>query len=333
MGETSRERITSSWPKDWCLDDYLDNQSLVVSRAQLIGSGMSANSIRRLVRRRELSVVHPGIYLGHTGDPTWVQRSWAAVLHAWPAVLSGESALRAHEGPGKSTRDVRVIEVAIETARTVIAPTNVRVRRIDRLSERALWNTGPPRLRYDDAAIDVASRARSDMDALSALADIVSSRRSTAARLAAELESRTRIPRRDWMRDVLTDIAEGTCSVLEHGYLRRVVRAHGLPIGERQMRDGDGSKVVYRDSGHAHGLLVELDGRLFHDTATQRDVDMERDLDAAVAGKDTVRLGWGQVFDRPCRTAAKVAELHRARGWDGVPQNCGAAHCGFGVTG
>ena len=58
---------------------------------------------------------------------------------------------------------------------------------------------------------------------------------------------------------------------------------------------------------------------------------MERDLDAALVGKDTVRLGWGQVFDRPCSTAAKVGALHAARGWAGSPRSCGD-ECGIGVT-
>jgi hypothetical protein len=326
MGEISR-----AWPDGWGIEEFLGDQSGVVSRAQLLAGGETPPSIRRRIRRRELAVVHPGIYVNHTGEPTWLERAWAGVLHAWPAALSGESALRAHEGPGKSSRDLATIEVAIDQARTIVAPVGVRVRRIDRFSERVLWNTGPPRLRYEDAAVDVAARARSDLATVAALADMVQSRRSTAARLAAEVASRTRIPRRAWMCDVLTDIADGTCSVLEHGYLNRVVRAHGLPVGLRQVRGGDGSRVIYRDTEHEDGLIVELDGRLFHDTATQRDADLERDLDAIVAGKDTVRLGWGQVFDRACRTAVKVADLHRARGWSGHPHACGAIDCGNGA--
>lgn len=327
MGETSR-----AWPDGWGVEDFLDDQSGVISRAQLIAAGETAPTIRRLIRRRELAIVHPGIYVSHTGDPTWLERAWAGVLHAWPAALSGQSALRAHEGPGRAGRDLTTIEVAIDQARTVIAPPGLRVRRIDRLSERVLWNTGPPRLRYEDAAIDVAARATSELAAVSALADMVQSRRSTAARLAAEVASRTRIPRRAWLGDVLADIADGTCSVLEHGYLDRVVRPHGLPIGARQVKSGDGIRVVYRDTEHDNGLIVELDGRLFHDTAARRDSDLERDLDAAVAGKDTVRLGWGQVFDRTCRTAIKVAALHRARGWSGTPVSCGLADCGLAAN-
>jgi hypothetical protein len=318
-----------AWPPHWSAADFLDGQMGVVSRAQLLGAGETPPSIRRMIRRRELAVVHPGIYVGHTGDPTWVQRAWAAVLHAWPAALAGEAALRAHEGPGKRA-DPAIVEVAVARSRTILEPPGVRITRIDRLDQRAVWTVGPPRLRYDDAAIAVACRASTDMEALRVLADVVQGRRSTAGRLAVELASRQRAHRRTWLASVLEDIAEGTCSVLEHGYLSRIVRPHGLPVGERQVRDGRGDRVVYRDVEHEHGLVVELDGRLFHDSARRRDADLERDLDAAVAGKDTVRLGWGQVFDRTCSTAAKVAALHAARGWSGSPRPCGA-RCGIGA--
>jgi hypothetical protein len=59
--------------------------------------------------------------------------------------------------------------------------------------------------------------------------------------------------------------------------------------------------------------LAELDGRLFHDTTSQRDRDFDRDLDAAADGLSTLRLSWGQVFDRPCWTTARV-EQARLRG-------------------
>ncbi|WP_107770994.1 type IV toxin-antitoxin system AbiEi family antitoxin domain-containing protein [Nocardioides sediminis] len=319
-----------AWPPGWSVADFLDDQHGVVSRTQLLASGETPAGIRRLIRRRELSVVHPGVYLDHTGEPHWLQRAWAAVLHAWPAALAGEAALRAHEGPGKRPDPVTV-EVFVARSRTVLAPPGVRIRRVDGLARRTVWSVGPPRVRYDDAAIDVACRAASDLEALGVLAGVVQGRRSTAGRLAAELGARERAPRQAWLAGVLTDIAEGSCSVLEHGYLTRVVRPHGLPPGDRQVRDAIGSRIVYRDCEHEDGLVVELDGRLFHDSAQGRDLDMERDLDAALAGKHTVRIGWGQVFDRSCVTAVKVAALHRSRGWAGTPQPCGH-ECGIGAT-
>ncbi|WP_142386802.1 hypothetical protein [Mycobacterium hubeiense] len=74
--------------------------------------------------------------------------------------------------------------------------------------------------------------------------------------------------------------------------------------------------------------MVELDGRIYHDTASARDADFERDLDAAIEGRSTVRLSYGQVFGRACQTAAKIARLMQRHGVavDGHP--CGAG-CEF----
>jgi hypothetical protein len=124
---------------------------------------------------------------------------------------------------------------------------------------------------------------------------------------------------------VLADVAGGTCSVLEHEYLCRVERPHGLPLGQRQVRAGTVGGVVYRDVAVGE-QLIELDGRLFHDTAEQRDRDFERDLDAAVTGQGTVRLTWGQVVDRPCTTAAKLSAVFERTGWPaGRPCELGCA--------
>jgi len=61
------------------------------------------------------------------------------------------------------------------------------------------------------------------------------------------------------------------------------------------------------------------------DSARARDDDLERDLDAAVVGvRQTVRLSFGQVYDRPCSTAAKLARVMRRLGWTGEPHTCDA---------
>jgi hypothetical protein len=137
------------------------------------------------------------------------------------------------------------------------------------------------------------------------------------------LASRPWAPRRTWLEDVLADVDAGTCSVLEHGYLNRVERPHGLPPAARQLRASASVGMVYRDVAYDGGLVVELDGRLFHNTARARDADFERDLDAAVDGRDSVRISWGQVFDRGCRTAGKLGKLLAKRGWTGAEHPCG----------
>jgi hypothetical protein len=236
--------------------------------------------------------------------------------------------MRAAEGPG-SRRPESPIHLAVHRVRRVEPPSGLIVLRTDRLDEQVLWNLGPPRLRYEEAAIDVAAAAATDFRALDALSRAIQSRRTTAQRMLDSARRRTRLARRDWIECVLADIAAGVCSVLEHGYLQRVERPHGLGDPGRQVLDRLGAGSVYRDVRYRCGLVVELDGRLFHDTTDQRDRDFDRDLDTAAEGSSTVRLSYGQVFDRPCWTAVRVARVLRLHGWSGTPVPCGAS-CAMG---
>jgi len=261
------------------------------------------------------------VYVDHTGPTTWLQRAWAGVLYAWPAALCGESALRAVEGPGRRWAE-GPIQVAIAINRRVGDRPGLEVHRMTHLEQRTMWNLGPPRLRYDEAVLDVALEAAVEFRVVGVVAEACGGRRTTAVRLARTLASRERSPQRQFLGGVLADVAEGACSVLEHAYLVRVERAHGLPKGRRQQRAAATLGVIYRDVMY-DDLDLELDGRLFHDTTEQRDRDLDRDLDAAVEQRTPVRLGYGQVVDRPCWSAARVALLLRARGWTGTASPCG----------
>ena len=308
--------------------NLLAEQDGTIARRQLLDLGLGVHDVARLVRRRELARVHPGVFCEHTGPLTWNQKAWAAVLYGGRSALSHRSAIRAAEGPGRrGAPSEEPIDIAVDRHRKVIAPPGVRVHRMVDLEDRVLWNLGPPRVRYEDAAIDVALTEPTEYDALGVLAAACQSRRTTALRLLDEVGARERVARRDWMSGVLRDVAEGTCSVLEHGYLHLVERAHGLPTAQRQFRARASVGVVYRDADY--GLVVlELDGRLFHDTTEQRDQDFERDLDLAVEGRIAGRLSWGQVFGRPCTTAGKVGALLQRHGWRGSPRRCGP-ECGL----
>jgi hypothetical protein len=302
----------------------LRNQSGVISRRQVLQHGARPADIERALRRREWVRLLPGVFVDHTGQPSWVQRAWAGVLHYEPAALGGMSALRAVAGPGwRRQPDHLPVEIAVDVRRNVKRIDGFRPVRRSGLDTDVPWNASPPRIRVEAAALDVASAAPSELDVIGALADICQGRNTTARRLIDALDARERIPRRRWLRAVLLDIAEGSHSVLEHAYLVRVERAHGLPRRIRQ-RTGQVGPKRYRDVEYTDfGLEVELDGRLFHDSADGRDADLDRDVDAALEGLGTVRLGWGQVFGRPCRTAGRIAILLQQRGWQGRPLPCG----------
>lgn len=305
------------------IERLLGDQHGVISRQQALEVGLRENDLRRLIRQRRLVVVHPGVYVNHTGHLTWHQRAWAAVLHAWPAALSHESALRAADGPGRRDHDDNgPIHVALGDRRSLVQPDNVVLHRTVELSTRVQWNRHPPRLRIEEAALDVAAESVDEFSAVAVLAGTVSARLTTAVRLREVLHRRRRIPRRAFIDAVLRDVEEGTCSVLEHGYLTRVERPHGLPVATRQATDPRRGPL-YRDVLYDDlGQVVELDGRVFHSGARNRDRDLDRDLDAAADGLDGIRLGWGQVFARPCHTAQRVGAILRRRGWEGSLQQC-----------
>lgn len=323
-----------SGPDDDLMDRLAEIRALqdgVIGRRQLLEVGRTRTQVARALRRRDLVAVHPGVHVEHTGPLTWQQRVWAAVLGAWPAALSHDSALRADEGPGRRARDEDVIHVAVDRHRHLAGLDGVRLHRMVGLDQRVQWNRAPPRVRHDQSVLDFASSARDDLAAVGVLAAACGSRRTTAARLLDTLGERERIARRDWLRDVLTDVAEGTCSVLEHGSLDRVVRPHGLPVGQLQAVHAGSNGSVYRDVDHpALGLVIELDGRLFHTSAADRDHDLERDLDVVVErGATTVRLGFWQVYSRSCSTARKVAAVMRRLGWVAERPGAGCAVAGI----
>lgn len=292
----------------------LRSQDGVISRAQLEALGLTYADIQRMLRRRELSRMARGIYVDHTGRPSWHERAWAAVIHAWPAALSHESVWS----------ETSPIHVAVGPARSIRPLPGSVLHRMPDLDERVSWAASPPKVLIEYAALEAAAAATTEQRAIAVLTGAVQRRETTYQRLAETLAARGRTRRGNWLAAVLADLAAGTNSVLEHGYLLRVERPHGLPRARRQQVSYVGGRRTERDAVYPEfGVYVELDGRTFHDTASARDRDLDRDLDAAAALRvRTVRLGWGQVFDRPCRTATRIAALLHQGGWTGTPTRC-----------
>ena len=134
-------------------------QDGVINRRQALATGLTDVDLRRLVRRREWAAVHRGVYVNHTGPLTWRQRAWAACLAAWPAALSHESALRAADGPGG---EVPTTTSSTWPSRRSPSP---RARRRPRprprvVRTRVQWNPSPPRVRIEEAVLDLAAAPR-----------------------------------------------------------------------------------------------------------------------------------------------------------------------------
>jgi hypothetical protein len=290
----------------------------VVHRRQLRALGLTMPQVETLLRRRSLTAVHPGVYVDHTGTPSHAQRCWAAVLYAERAALAGRHAL-----PDPPTSPAEPIEVAIDWSRRVHTRRGIRVHRMRDLDTHVSWNRSPPRVHLETAALVEADRARTDHEAIALLCQLVGSRRTTAARLAACLAERPRHARRRLVAALIDDLAAGTHSVLEHGFLDRVLRPHGLPLPTRRQASVRGRRgPEYRDT-HFEELdtHVELDGG-HHDGSSQKDADADRDLQDIAGGLVAPRLRYAQVFGWPCRTARLLGVFFASRGWTGRPRPC-----------
>ena len=218
----------------------------VVSRSQALGTRAAPwSTFRRLERRRDLVRVLPRVYLAHTGEATWSQRrlgGWCS--YAWPAALIGPSALRAADGPRSSGRrpdaDPRGHRPRAPD------PAGAGRRRRTHCAARRPRTLEPrpgPGWPYGDAALDVALEARTEMEAIAAVARAVQSQRTTAVRMAGLLSERSACCRvaGSW-RASSTDVTSGTCSVLEHAYLVRVELPHGAADRDASGAGGDGQR-------------------------------------------------------------------------------------------
>ena len=294
-------------------------QDGIATYAQLVAGGVNRVDIERRLRRNELRRVHPRVYADHTGPLTWTQRAWAAVLYAAPAFLCWASL---EQPKGRDVGDP--IHVAIDRSRRVRPQDGLVIHRLADLAPRTYGGI-PPRLNVEDNAFLMAHEARTEIDAIAAFAQVAGRSYVTAASLRAALERYPSLRRRLLIAGMIDDVEAGTHSVLEHGYLTKVERPHGLPVGTRQAPRTGPSGNQFRDVEYpAYGLVVELDGALGHESWRDQARDADRDLDdLARLGSVTARLRWHQVFETPCRTAERVGRILARNGWTDEISPCG----------
>lgn len=291
----------------------------VVSRRQIEELGGRESDIRRMVRRRELTAAHPGVYVNHTGQLTRAQREWVAVQSAWPAALTDDSAL---PRPKSSA-----IHIAVHLGRTIAVPRFVVPHRTARLDEIVDWRAGPPQVQLEHALINVMSDHLVKEDVAAAFEVLTATaftRRTSPQWLLAALAARPRVTGRAMIQAMTEDLRDGVCSVLERGYRDRVERPHGLPRARRQVRSSATGRATDQDVRYEqYGLVVELNGRTWHDNPRAWDADAKRDLaELAVSDLLTARVTYGLVFREPCQTAAWIGEVLQKLGWQGELRPC-----------
>jgi very-short-patch-repair endonuclease len=273
----------------------------MITTAQLARAGFGRTQITRRVAGGWLVRVHVGVYrLGPYAGP-W-GRETAALLACGPgAVLSHWTAARIHELTGRGGTDIHVSIVGRLAGRM----TGIRPHRTSRLTPRdvvvkhGLRVTTPARTLLDLAAVtpqDLLERLTEE----ALVQRLVTEReiRGTAARAAGRPGVRK-------LREVIELLDEPSFTRSEaEKRLRSLVRAAELPLPLMNVRRIGWEVDAVWD---AQRLVVEVDGRKFHDTGRQFERDRRKDADLVLAGFRVLRFTWRRLTREPAAVVAIIA--------------------------
>jgi hypothetical protein len=296
--------------------ELAEHQCGIVTKSQAAAVGLPRGVVASHVRYGRWQRLHPGVFATFSGAPSRVAALWAAALSAGSgAVLSYQTAA---ELVGLITRPSDVVHVTIPSSRRVVSRPGLVIHISARAAAARHPVRLPPQTRVEETIFDLAGTAQTIDDACAWVSRGLGSRLTTQDKLRQALEVRTKMRWRAELAELLTADAAGFHSVLERRYNRDVERPHGLPIAQRQVRIRIGDHNEYRDALYgAYRTAVELDGDATH-CADARRRDIRRDNAAAADGIVTLRYGWFDVTQTPCRVAAEVARVLADRGFAGA---------------
>lgn len=299
----------------------------LLTRQQAIGCGLAPSAVTRLARQWQ--ALARGVFLttpAHDGWLAWEVRAWAGVLRFGPAArlwLSDAGVTHGLVGLPDPVPPDRVddmpIQLLVPAAGGGWRAPGYQLTRERPGTRQASTSRDPAATRVEDTVLDLIAQGDA-ADVITWLTRAVQRRRTTPARLLRRLDERSRVRHRRLILEMLGDVAAGSTTHLELALVRDVLRAHGLPVGRRQLRTHGTAATT--DVGYPEfGLIIEVDGRVGHvGEGTFR--DRRRDNVHTLAGWTTLRFGWSDVTGNPCAVAADIAELLIRRGWTGIPVPC-----------
>ena len=284
-------------------------QAGVISHAQLQLIGLPSEAGKRW--KRGWNGVGPGLYC--LTDPTWHSWCWVGVLHAGETgVIGGLAAAHLHKLSPQPPESITVWhERSSRLGRLGDTDTAVVFKRAARAGRGELPRTG-----VEDTLLDAAREADED-EVISLTTRALAQKTTTPGRLLTAIDARQKMSHRQILTKLCGVAGEGVESVLEWRFLELVVRAHGLPEPDRQVRllRGTRSDCVWDQ----FGVVVELDGEAWHKDPFR---DMSRDNRLALTGRLPLHYGWYDVNFRPCETAWQLHQALQSRGYDGPRLRC-----------
>lgn len=297
------------------LDELLDRQERVISRAQAVAIGLSLAAWRHRLNTGRWQPCGDGVAIAHSGTPEPEQLDWAAVLHCGrDAALTGDAALVRF---GAKRLTVVRHDVAIPAQRRAVRrELDLLTVQPQRLRHLECWTAGHPHLpmvHVHAATLHAAAWAVDDEQAEHRLTLAVQQRLTSPISLRLVLAQMPRLPRRHLIGVVLDDVELGATAQSELDFVR-FCRRHALPLpDELQLKVRASGTTRYLDGWYRkQRLSLEIDGA-HHRWAAQWEADTLRSLQLAVAQKDTgervLRVTRGMLRHHEQETAALLRQL------------------------
>ncbi len=276
----------------------------VAARAQLLGRGLPAHAIDRMVSSGRLALLRRGVYqIGPLSAGRAAEA--AAVLACGPdGRVSHVSAAVLH-GLLESSRAHPVVEVTV--------PRRVR-RRIEGVRIHRVRDLLPDEVTTVDA-IPVTTAARTLLDIAEtltsreveqALAKALRMRLVTRSEVRAMLERHPRHHGAPLLRRLL-DAEDGPSFTRSEGEekLLEVTRSARLPRPELNVRVlGHEVDFLWRNAR----VVAEVDGYAFHASARSFAADRRRDAELTAAGYRVLRFTWADLTEGRLATVVRLAQ-------------------------
>jgi hypothetical protein len=278
-------------------------QHSAIARQQLLHLGLTDRQVDYRVETGMLLVEHPGTYVMAGSQRTYEQKVMAACL------ASGGVASHRCAAALFRLRGCRwgLVEVTVEGSRAprLTGVVTHRAQRLQCTTIGVIPVTMPAQI-----AVDLAAVAPHLVGG--ALADLlvrVTSLRSVVEAVRAAGGGRGVISLRREVDGYLAG-KQPTESALEDAFLALLSR-HGIPEPHRQYQPSWEPRRRVDFARPEDRLLIELDGRLWHTSASDRERDRAKDERAAAQGWRTERITWIDIHDTPARVIERL-EVRRA---------------------
>jgi len=296
---------------DGTLAWLLHSQRGVLSRAQALSCGITANAIEHRIRQGgPWQRLLPGVYLTVTGRASLDQQEAAALVYAGPgAVITGPAALANYNIRGPRVRRVAVL---IPHERERQNTGFVAIHRTRRMPETVTVDLALQFAPVERAVADTVRSLAGLAEARAVVAGAVQQRKCTIEQLAAELRAG---PIRDSqrLRAVLSEVIVGIRSPAEAD-LRTLIIRSGLPrpLFNARLFLGDTFLAQPDAWWPEYGLAVEVDSREWHLLPEHWERTMARHRRMSAAGITVMHVSPRQVRDQEAELIEQIDTAMRS---------------------